>query len=83
MAETRPNQGLCPIANEGLSLPIGKGFLIDERRLAVRQANIYQQIATAEQAKMINKILITALKDYWEWPGGSYFCLYFSNFIPR
>jgi outer membrane protein TolC len=66
-------QSIIPDSNNnrqvtaGLSLPIGKGFLIDERRLAVRQANIYQQIATAEQAKMINKILITALKDYWEW----------------
>lgn len=51
----------------GLSLPIGKGLFIDERRLAVQQAKIYQDIADAEQTKMVNKILLTALKDYWAW----------------
>lgn len=51
----------------GISLPIGKGLFIDERRLAVQQAKIYQDIALAEQTKMVNKILLTALKDYWAW----------------
>ncbi|MFT7032234.1 MAG: outer membrane protein TolC [Cyclobacteriaceae bacterium] len=51
----------------GLSLPIGKGLFIDERRLAVQQAKIYQNIADAEQTKMVNKILLAALKDYWAW----------------
>lgn len=51
----------------GVSLPLGKGLFIDERRMVVQQARAYQGIATAEQTKMVNKILLTAIKDYWEW----------------
>ncbi len=51
----------------GISVPLGKGLLIDERRNTLRQARTYQGIAQAEQIKMTNKILLTAIKDYWEW----------------
>ncbi|MDW3193715.1 MAG: TolC family protein [Cytophagales bacterium] len=51
----------------GVAIPLGKGLFIDERRAVVKQARIYQNIATAEQTKMVNKILFTAIKDYWEW----------------
>ena len=51
----------------GISVPFGKGLFIDERRMVVKQARIYQSIATAEQTKMVNKILLTAIKDFWEW----------------
>lgn len=51
----------------GISLPIGQGLFIDRRRATVKQAKIYQQVAEAEQIKMVNKILLTAIKDYWEW----------------
>ena len=67
------NERSIPTSNEnrqvsaGISLPIGKGLLIDERRNTLKQARIYQDIAQAEQIKMTNKILLTAIKDYWEW----------------
>ncbi len=51
----------------GISVPLGKGLFIDERRMVVQQARAYQNIATAEQTKMVNKVLFTAIKDYWEW----------------
>lgn len=51
----------------GISVPIGKGLFIDERRLALKQAQIYQDIAAAEQLKLVNKVLLKSLKDYWEW----------------
>jgi outer membrane protein TolC len=51
----------------GASLPIGKGLFIDDRRATVRQAQFMQNLAEAEQVKAINKILLTAVKDYWEW----------------
>lgn len=51
----------------GVSVPLGKGLFIDERRMVVQQARAYQGIATAEQTKMVNKTLFTAIKDYWEW----------------
>ncbi len=51
----------------GISLPVGKGLIIDERRSTMKQARIYQSIAVAEQNKMLNKILLTATKHYFEW----------------
>ncbi|MGB3467896.1 MAG: TolC family protein [Cyclobacteriaceae bacterium] len=51
----------------GISVPLGRGLFIDNRRAVVRQATIFQDMAEAEQIKAINKILLTATKDYWEW----------------
>ena len=51
----------------GVSVPIGRGLFTDERRTAVQQAQLFQTIAEAEQIKLINKILLEAAKDYWQW----------------
>jgi outer membrane protein TolC len=51
----------------GISLPLGKGLFIDERRAALKQANLFTEMAQAEQVKLINKILLEAAKDYWQW----------------
>ncbi len=51
----------------GVSVPIGQGLFIDQRRATVRQARLMQDMAEADQIKEINKILLTAAKDYWEW----------------
>ena len=56
----------------GVTVPIGRGLFIDQRRATVRQAQVMQEMAEAEQIKAINKILLTAAKDYWEW----YFAYY-------
>lgn len=56
----------------GLSLPVGRGLLIDQRRAAVKQAEIFSEINEAERIKLINKILLSAAKDYWNW----YFAYY-------
>ncbi len=51
----------------GVTLPVGRGLLIDERRTAVRTARLMQDIAVADQIKEINKVLLNAAKAYWEW----------------
>ncbi|TRX58229.1 TolC family protein [Fulvivirga sp. M361] len=51
----------------GVSIPVGKGLFIDQRRATVKQARLFQDMAEAEQIKEMNKILLTAAKDYWEW----------------
>ncbi|MEK6479215.1 TolC family protein [Catalinimonas sp. 4WD22] len=51
----------------GVALPIGRGLFIDERRAAVRQANLMQVMAEAEKIKEINKVLLKAAKAYWDW----------------
>jgi len=51
----------------GISLPVGRGLLIDDRRAALIQAKLFTKMAEAEQVKLINKILLDAAKDYWQW----------------
>ncbi|MEO5978387.1 MAG: TolC family protein [Chryseolinea sp.] len=51
----------------GVSIPIGRGLFTDERRASVKQAKLFSNIATADQIKVINKILLEAAKDYWQW----------------
>lgn len=55
-----------------IRLPVGRGLMTDDRRAAIRQAQLFQEIVEAEQIKLINKILLEAAKDYWHW----YFCFY-------
>ena len=56
----------------GLSLPVGKGLFIDERRASVKQAIVFQSMARAEQLKLINKIVYQATKDYYDWYNSYY-----------
>ncbi len=63
----------------GISLPVGKGLFTDERRAALKQAKLFTQIAEAEQIKLINKILLDAAKDYWQW----YYAYYNFRFLSR
>ena len=51
----------------GLSLPLAQGLMTDARRTSLKQAKIGIDLAKAEQQKMVNKILFSAAKDYWEW----------------
>lgn len=51
----------------GITLPLGQGLLIDARRNTLRQAQLFQEIAKTEQIKLINKVMFSAAKDYWEW----------------
>jgi outer membrane protein TolC len=51
----------------GLTLPIGRGLFTDERRATLKQAQLGVTLAEAEQVKLINKILLEAAKDYWQW----------------
>lgn len=51
----------------GISLPLGRGLITDERRTTLRQAALFPRLAEAEKVKAVNKILFDAAKDYWSW----------------
>ncbi|MFN8712751.1 MAG: TolC family protein [Bacteroidota bacterium] len=51
----------------GISVPLGQGLIIDERRNVIRQAQLLPVLAEAEQLKQVNKLLLQATKDYWDW----------------
>jgi outer membrane protein TolC len=51
----------------GISLPLGQGLFIDERRALIKQSRYFGNLAEAEQNKQVNKLLLTVIKSYWEW----------------
>lgn len=51
----------------GISVPIGRGMFIDERRAQLKQAVIFEDMAEAERVKMLNKLILQVAKDYWSW----------------
>lgn len=59
-----PGNGLSYI---GVSIPIGQGLIIDQRRATLQQAKLLARMAEASKVSMINKLLLEASKDYWDW----------------
>lgn len=59
-----PQRGLW---NAGISVPLGKGLIIDKRRAQLKKADVYQSITTQEQKLMINEILYQSSIAYLKW----------------
>lgn len=51
----------------GLSLPVGRGLFIDERRAELRKAQIFSKSAVLEQRLLLNELLYEAGTAYWKW----------------
>lgn len=51
----------------GVNLPVLRGLITDQRRIGLRQAELLSQMNRAEQIKVINKLFISASKDFWNW----------------
>lgn len=51
----------------GITLALGRGLFTDERRTALRQAELFGDMMEADQVTLINKLLLDAAKDYWQW----------------
>jgi outer membrane protein TolC len=56
----------------GVSLPIGRGLITDERRTALKQAELFKDMTEAEQISILNKLLLGAAYDYWNWYNAYY-----------
>ena len=70
------NNGGDNLANEatggqssylGIEMPIAKGLLIDKRRAALQQAQIYRSQSDQERNRMVNDLLFDAYVNYWQW----------------
>lgn len=59
-----PDGGLSYV---GITIPLGQGLLIDQRRAALRQAQLALEAADAQKVVYINKLLLQVAKDYWDW----------------
>lgn len=59
-----PSNGLI---SAGASVNLGQGLILDERRAALRQAQIYQEATEVERQKMLNDLYLNATEMYWNW----------------
>jgi outer membrane protein TolC len=51
----------------GLELPLGRGLFTDNGRTGFRIAQIQVEAAAAERDKILNKLYLSVIKDYWSW----------------
>ena len=51
----------------GVSVPLGQGLWIDERRAQVKSARIGQNLAINQQQDMTNEVLFQTANVYWDW----------------
>ena len=51
----------------GVSVALGNGLLIDDRRASLRQAQIFAASTYAEQQQLMNELFFDAIKSYWKW----------------
>lgn len=53
--------------NAGISIGLGKGLVLDERRAALKSAEIYRQATVQDQIIMKNELLFDAADTYLYW----------------
>lgn len=61
---TVPSGGLL---SAGASVNLGQGLILDERRAALRKAQIYLQASEVERTKLLNELNLGATDMYWRW----------------
>lgn len=59
-----PAEGLL---QTGLSVNLGQGLIIDQRRATLTKAKIMARASEYDQTIMLNDLLLTAANDYWKW----------------
>ena len=61
---TTTNSGLW---SAGLEVDVIQGFLTNPRKIALKQAEVYQTIAKNQQLQLLNELVYEASKSYAEW----------------
>lgn len=59
-----PKDGLSFL---GVNMSLGKGLLIDKRRAAIKQAQIFNSASKVEQQKILNDLMLNAGEAYLNW----------------
>lgn len=59
-----PEDGLAAL---GASVNLAQGLLIDKRRAALRQAQVYVESTKAERVQILNDLYMESTDAYWAW----------------
>ncbi len=66
-SRTSPEETMGETSYFGISIPLAKNLLMDNRRAALQSAKIYRTASEAEKRNMLNNLLLDAMKSYWQW----------------
>ena len=55
------------LLSAGASINLGQGLILDERRAALRKAQLYAQASESERIKLLNELMLSATDTYWRW----------------
>lgn len=59
-----PGSGLYAV---GATVNLGQGLFIDQRRAALRQAQLFLEATKWERQQMLNDLYLEATEAYWDW----------------
>ena len=51
----------------GVSVPLAKNLLMDNRRAALQTAKIFRDASAFEKRNMLNDLMLDAMTSYWNW----------------
>lgn len=73
-----PEDGLIGV---GIELPVGKGLFIDQRRAALKQANIYGELGELDKQILLNELWFEASTAYYQWENAFLRLRYFEELM--
>lgn len=62
-----PEETKGTLSYVGFSAPLLQNLVMDKRRAALRQANIFRDLSEVQQRIVLNDLLQEAVKNYWKW----------------
>lgn len=51
----------------GISIPLGRGLMFDERRAEVKKAEVFKKSTVQERRFMLNELIYQAMSAYFDW----------------
>jgi outer membrane protein TolC len=62
-----PNQTLGETSYIGITVPLAKNLVMDQRRASLQQAKLMNKMALQEQRSLLNDLFADAMASYWNW----------------
>lgn len=66
-SRTNPQETSGKTSYFGISVPLAKNLLMDNRRAALQTAKIFRKASEVERRNILNNLLFNVIKNYWYW----------------
>lgn len=66
-SRVNPDQTLGETSYIGITVPLAKNLVMDQRRASLQQAKLMNKMALQEQRSILNDLFADAMASYWNW----------------